>query len=271
MEVKQTMKKILSLLLALSMLFALAACGGKTDPAETDKPEQTESPAQTETPAETEKPEETEPPEGTEKPEETEQPEETPEQTETPAPTQTPVQPTPAPTPAPTPDPTPAPTETPSTSGGALDILNAAWSGMSDDDKFPAVGGDFSEANMVSDAPGKYALTDSAEADRALGLPTDWFDKVDDAASLIHMMNTNTFTCGAFHAASADDAASLAVALKTNILARHWMCGMPDKVVILTAGEYVISIFGHTDLVDAFAAQLVANAGATIVSDDPAV
>lgn len=255
------MKKILSLLLALSLLFALAACGGKTDPAETDKPEQTESPAQTETPAETEKPEETE------SPEETEQPEETPEQTETPAPTQTPVQPTPAPVP----DPTPAPTETPSSSGSAVDILNAAWNGMSDDDKFPSVGGDFSEANMVSDAPGKYALTDSAEADRTLGLPTDWFDKVDDAASLIHMMNTNTFTCGAFHAASADDAASLAAALKTNILARRWMCGFPDKVVILTADEYVISIFGYTDLVDTFAAQLVANAGASIVSDDPIV
>ena len=142
---------------------------------------------------------------------------------------------------------------------------------MSDDDKFPAVGGDFSEENMVSDAPGKYALTDSAEADRTLGLPTDWFDKVDDAASLIHMMNTNTFTCGAFHAASADDAASLAAAIKTNILARRWMCGFPDKVVILTADEYVISIFGYTDLVDSFAAQLVANAGASIVSDDPIV
>lgn len=245
------MKKILSLLLAAVLLFSLAACGGKNDPAETEKPEQTETPAPTDTPKPTEKPEETA------EPDETEPPEETPE------PTPTPVQPTPAPT--------PAPTEAPSSSGSALDILNAAWSGMSDDDKFPAVGGDFSEENMVSDAPGKYALTDSAEADRTLGLPTDWFDKVDDAASLIHMMNTNTFTCGAFHAASADDAASLAAAIKTNILARRWMCGFPDKVVILTADEYVISIFGYTDLVDSFAAQLVANAGASIVSDDPIV
>lgn len=245
------MKKILSLLLAAVLLFSLAACGGKNDPAETEKPEQTETPAPTDMPKPTEKPEETA------EPDETEPPEETPE------PTPTPVQPTPAPT--------PAPTEAPSSSGSALDILNAAWSGMSDDDKFPAVGGDFSEENMVSDAPGKYALTDSAEADRTLGLPTDWFDKVDDAASLIHMMNTNTFTCGAFHAASADDAASLAAAIKTNILARRWMCGFPDKVVILTADEYVISIFGYTDLVDSFAAQLVANAGASIVSDDPIV
>lgn len=245
------MKKILSLLLAAVLLFSLAACGGKNDPAETEKPEQTETPAPTDTPKPTEKPEETAEPDETEPPEETSEP------------TPTPVQPTPAPT--------PAPTEAPSSSGSALDILNAAWSGMSDDDKFPAVGGDFSEENMVSDAPGKYALTDSAEADRTLGLPTDWFDKVDDAASLIHMMNTNTFTCGAFHAASADDAASLAAALKTNILARRWMCGFPDKVVILTADEYVISIFGYTDLVDSFAAQLVANAGASIVSDDPIV
>ena len=243
------MKKILSLLLAAVLLFSLAACGAKNDPAETEKPEQTETPAQTDMPKPTEKPEETA------EPDETEPPEETPE------PTPTPVQPTPAPT--------PAPTEAPSSSGSALDILNAAWSGMSDDDKFPAVGGDFSEENMVSDAPGKYALTDSAEADRTLGLPTDWFDKVDDAASLIHMMNTNTFTCGAFHAASADDAASLAAALKTNILARRWMCGFPDKLVIVTVGQSVFSVYGNEELVNTFRDKLLASySAATAVYDE---
>ena len=240
------MKKILSLLLALSLLFALAACGGNKTPAET------ETPAPTETPEETEKPEET-----PELPEDSEKPEETPEQPEeTPAPTQTPVQPA------------PAPTETPSASGTALDILNAAWNGLAEDSKFPAAGGDFSEENLVSDAPGKYALTEADEADRVLALPADWFAKVDDAASLTHMMNSNTFTCGAFHVASADDAAALGVALRTNILARHWMCGFPDKLVVLTAGNYVVSMFGHADLVDAFASSLVANAGATIVYDE---
>lgn len=252
------MKKILSLLLAMSLLFALAACGGNKTPAETEKPEQTEAPAPTETPEATEKPEETK------QPEETEQPEETPEQpedTEAPAPTRTPVQPTPAPE-------TPAPTETPSTSGSALDILNSAWNGLDEDAKFPAAGGDFSEENMVNDAPGKYALTNADEADRALALPSDWFAKVDDAASLTHLMNANTFTCGAFHTASAGDAAALSAAVRSNILARHWMCGFPDKLVVLTVGDYVISMFGHTDLIDAFAASLVANAGASIVYDE---
>ena len=53
----------------------------------------------------------------------------------------------------------------------------------------------------------------------ALGLPET--AKVDQAASLIHMMNQNTFTAAAYHCT--DDADALATALRDNIQQRQWM------------------------------------------------
>ena len=109
----------------------------------------------------------------------------------------------------------------PSTPASALDLLEKVWSTYTDDEKFPTSGGDYSEANSKEDAPGVYDLTDRAAVDSALGLPET--AKVDQAASLIHMMNQNTFTAAAYHCT--DDADALATALRDNIQQRQWMCG----------------------------------------------
>lgn len=78
------------------------------------------------------------------------------------------------------------------------------WSTYTDDEKFPTSGGDYSEANSKEDAPGVYDLTDRAAVDSALGLPET--AKVDQAASLVHMMNQNTFTAAAYHCTDDADA-----------------------------------------------------------------
>ena len=134
----------------------------------------------------------------------------------------------------------------------ALGLLDAVWGAYTDDEKFPVVGGDYSEANMKEDAPGAYDLTDRSEADRVLGLPETAL--VDQAASLTHMMNQNTFTAAAYHCT--DDPAALATALRDNIQQRQWMCGFPDKLIVAVVGEYVVSAFGAEDLIDTFMTHL---------------
>ena len=146
----------------------------------------------------------------------------------------------------------------------ALDLLETVWNTYGEDEKFPAVGGDFSEANMKEDAPGAYDLTDRAEADRVLGLPETAL--VDQAASLVHMMNQNTFTAAAYHCT--DDADALATALRDNIQQRQWMCGFPDKVAVAVVGEYVVSVFGAEDLVDTFMSHLNGIFGVQPVYDE---
>ena len=140
----------------------------------------------------------------------------------------------------------------PYTPASALDLLEKVWSTYTEDEKFPTSGGDYSEANSKEDAPGVYDLSDRAAVDSALGLPET--AKVDQAASLVHMMNANTFTAAAYHCT--DDADALATALRDNIQQRQWMCGFPDKVAVIVVGEYVVSVFGAEDLVDQFVSVL---------------
>lgn len=134
----------------------------------------------------------------------------------------------------------------------SLTLLNTIWDSYSEDEKFPAMGGDFNEENMVDGAPGNYGIQDTAMLDSSLGLPEASAPMIDGAASLIHMMNANTFTCGAFHVSKSDNLSSVADSLKENILQREWMCGFPDKMIVITMGDYVISAFGNEELIDTF-------------------
>ena len=151
----------------------------------------------------------------------------------------------------------------------SLDLLNAVWANYSDDEKFPAAGGDYDEANMTEDAPGNFSVSDGDALDYSLSFPAADADKLSDAASLTHMMNANTFTAGAFHAANSADVDTIVSDLKDNVMSRQWMCGFPDKLVIVTYGDYVVSCFGAEDLVDQFSEKVTAAfADAAVVCDE---
>ena len=152
----------------------------------------------------------------------------------------------------------------------ALALLNTVWSSYADDDKFAVVGGDYDEANMTEDAPGRFGVEDGDTLDYMLGFPAADADKLTDAASLSHMMNANTFTAGAFHVTNSSDVDTVVSDLKDNIMNRQWMCGFPDKLVVLTLGDYVVSCFGAEELVDEFSEKVTAAfSGASVVCDEP--
>ena len=146
----------------------------------------------------------------------------------------------------------------------ALNILETVWNTYGEDEKFAVVGGDFSEANTREDAPGVFDLKDRALADSELGLPETAL--VDQAASLVHMMNQNTFTAAAYHAT--DDPDALAQQLRDNIQQRQWMCGFPDKLAVAVVGDYVTAVYGAEDLVDGFMNHLTGIYGVTAVYDE---
>ncbi|MBC8611895.1 Uncharacterised protein [uncultured Ruminococcus sp.] len=142
------------------------------------------------------------------------------------------------------------------TAKDAVELLTAVWKGYPEDNKFAAMGGDLSEENATTDAPGKFDLSDPTALDSTLGFPSALVDKIDDAASLIHMMNANTFTCGTYHVKSSDDINNLAKAIKDNILQKQWMCGFPDKLIIVSVGDYIVSFYGNNEVLGTFQAQL---------------
>lgn len=133
-----------------------------------------------------------------------------------------------------------------------LNLLNTVWKSYSEDDKFPASGGDYSEENAKDDAPGKFDVSDSAVLESTLAVPEDSADLLKNAASLTHMMNLNTFTAGAFQLKDSKNANKFAKAMKESIENRRWVCGFPDKFVIIKVNGYVVSAFGAEDLIDTF-------------------
>lgn len=280
------MKRTLSLILILTMLLSLAACGSKdaapTDDDNTPPQEQgggeEQSGGTTGTPDEPERPEQTQPaeqePADNSKPkqepagEPEKEPAKQPEQKPEPKPAEKPAEEKPAEPPTETPKPeTPAEDKPAAAVDDALTILNAIWNTYSDEEKFPAAGGDSEHA--VDGAPGSFDVSNADSLSYLLTFPADDASLIDSAASLVHMMNLNTFTCGAFHVADANNVARLADDLRTTIQAKRWMCGFPDKLVIVTVGQSVLSVYGSEELVNTFRDKLLASySAATAVYDE---
>lgn len=269
------MKRTLSLILILTMLLSLAACGSKdaapTDDDNAPSQEQGSGDPQpggtTGTPDEPEQPEQTQPAEQEptdSKPkqepagEPEKEPARQPEQKPNPKPAEKPAEETSAEPPTETPKAeTPAEDKPAAAVDDALTILNAIWNTYSDEEKFPAAGGDSEHA--VDGAPGSFDASNADSLSYLLTFPADDVSLIDSAASLVHMMNLNTFTCGAFHVADANNVARLADDLRTTIQAKRWMCGFPDKLVIVTVGQSVLSVYGNEDLVNTFRDKLLAS------------
>ena len=273
------MKKLLCLLLTLAMTFSLAACGSKAD----DKTPEEDDPTQAETNIADKQDEpaaddvdkddasdatEIEPDANKgEKPDEAQKPAEPTKsdskKDETPAskPSE-PAKPAEPSKPAETPSETPAAQDT-----GALSLLTSVWSTYSEDDKFPAAGGD--AEHSVDDAPGSFDVSNADNLTYQLTFPSADVSLIDGAASLVHMMNLNTFTCGAFHVSDAGNVSTVAADIRNAVQGKQWMCGFPDKLVILTLGDYVISCYGAEDLVDQFSGKVTeAFADAAVVCDE---
>ena len=139
---------------------------------------------------------------------------------------------------------------------GAVKLLDDIWAVYGEDDKFPAAGGDYNPDNERDDAAGKYGLEDSAAINDVFGIAEDDVALIDDAASLGHMMNANTFTAGAFHVTDKENVAAIAEHLKDGILEKQWMCGFPDVLVVYQVDDYIVSAYGLTDIIDTFSANL---------------
>ena len=151
----------------------------------------------------------------------------------------------------------------------ALEILETVWGSYAEDEKFAIIGGDM--GNPVDGAPGNYNIADE-NISYSLLIPAEQLGYVTEAASMIHMMNANTFTCAAFKL-TGTTAADFGAAMKEAILSNQWMCGFPDSLHIRAIGDqYVIVAFGVNDAMTPFETHLAeAYAGSEIIASEPIV
>ncbi len=139
--------------------------------------------------------------------------------------------------------------------GRAVDVLTRIWDSYDENERFSAAGGDYN--NSVMDAPGSFDITNTEGMSTQLIFPEEHADKIDDAASLMHMMNSNSFTGGVYHVADTANMQILADALKDKIENTQWICGYPDRLLIADLGDgYVLSAFGEDQIMETFKNRL---------------
>ena len=121
------------------------------------------------------------------------------------------------------------------------------------------------------DAPGNYDMAYAENMTYNLLVPAEQLTNVAEAASMIHMMNANTFTCGAFKLAEGVSAADFGAAMQAAVQGNMWMCGFPERLLIQSiGGSYVVVAFGINDAMTPFAAHLAeAYPNAETLADEP--
>lgn len=251
------MKRLWILLLTMSLVLLLAACGGKEDTGTPDEPD--DAPTQEKENEDTQKPDEENA--TNELPEEQEQPDASkPEEQPAAKPEAKPeTKPAEAPAQKPTETPEQPKADKPASSGDPLSILSTVWNTYSEDEMF------------ASSEPMSLDVGDTDTLVYQLTFPADDAALIDSAAALLHMMNMNTFTCGAYHTADAKNVSKLADDLRDAIQGKQWMCGFPDKLVIATMDKYVIGMYGDEELINTFRDKLLASYSAAAVVYDEAI
>lgn len=154
-------------------------------------------------------------------------------------------------------------------SGATVTILADIWNAYGEADKFPAMGGDYT--NMVDGAPGAMDVANTADMAALIYVPEANAADIDEAASLLHGMMLNNFTGAALHLTDASNMDAFTTALKENILGTQWMCGFPDTLVIYTVNEeYVVYAFGNVDIIGTFKNKVaeVYGENATLVAEE---
>lgn len=151
----------------------------------------------------------------------------------------------------------------------SLAVFSAAWDAYAEDDKFFALGGTF--AAPVDGAPGAYDLSDTETLTYSFCIPADLLGSIDNAATLMHAMNANSFTGSVVHFVDGTDVDAAIGAIEAQVAETQWMCGIPEKLMIATVpGNYVVVAFGATDIMNTFVAYASESvAGFTVVVDQP--
>ena len=147
---------------------------------------------------------------------------------------------------------TPATTEAPAvTVESSLAVLESIWANYAEEEKFAVIGGNME--SPVDGAPGNYDMAYAENLTWNLLVPAEQLASVDEAATMIHMMNVNTFTSGVVHLTEGTDAAAFAQVMRDAIQSNRWMCGFPETLTVaVIGGEYVVIAFGVNDAMNPF-------------------
>lgn len=132
----------------------------------------------------------------------------------------------------------------------ATEVLSTIFAAYAEESKFPVAGGD--EANMSFEGPAKYDHTLVEELGVVAKLPATQSANIEEAATGIHAMNANNFTSAAYKLVAGADAAAFAAEFKSELDNARWMCGFPEKFIVIKTGSFIVTAYGVADIMEYF-------------------
>lgn len=147
----------------------------------------------------------------------------------------------------------------------ALELLNIIFNGYNatatEDTMLYVAGGNINNFDTCSmEGPAAFVALADEDYDQNLGIPASEVAKIESAASMFNMMNTNVFNSFAVQFKDGTDVDASIEAIKANILARQWICGSPEKLVIVKMpGDCIVVVWGAVQfggIVDPYAASI---------------
>lgn len=133
-------------------------------------------------------------------------------------------------------------------------ILQKIWDLYPEDERFAAYGG--AVEHSVADGPGDLDLSVTEELTTRYMLPEDQLAKLQEGASLVHLMNNNIFSAAVFQVK--EDVQNLAKSWRSSIQATRWICGQPDRMILAQPENgYLLMAFGSQDAMTAFKTKLM--------------
>ncbi len=148
----------------------------------------------------------------------------------------------------------------------AIELLTMIFDGYNaaqatDDTKLWVGGGNINNFDTVNpEGPAAFVALADEDYEQNLAVPTAEVAKIASAASMFNLMNTNNFNCYTIQFNAGTDVDASINAIKENILGRQWICGAPEKLVIVKCpGDYILVVWGAVQfggIVDPFAASI---------------
>ena len=131
-------------------------------------------------------------------------------------------------------------------------------------------GEEFSYEMPVS-GPGALCLEEVDNLTYYTLFPAESVSKISSAACFFNMMNMNNGTVAAFEVKDAADVAALADTMKEKITTNMWICGFPERYLIVNVNGTLISAFGNADTINSLKDGVLATYADAVVLHDAAL
>ena len=148
----------------------------------------------------------------------------------------------------------------------AIELLQIIFDGYNaaqttDDTKLQVGGGNINNYDTVNaEGPAAFVALTDEDYEQNLAVPASEVAKIESAASMFNLMNTNNFNCYTIQFKTNTDIDTSIEAIKANILDRQWICGAPEKLVVIKMpGDCILVVWGAVQfggIVDPFAASI---------------